>query len=184
MNKSVSPLTSLMRLLCGLLLMTAAWADTSASENSQLLLRVDDEKMVITLRWPVLAMAQLAVLPVLPGEGAPAEADQARVLEYLREHMAVRSGDTRLSYELVDMFVDQAVAGQGQNTTLQMVVRVDRQGYQGQALQIDYDALTHGVDGHKVRVLELIAGQGMEHVTLDNEHTHLVMDQSGRLAAD
>lgn len=183
MKKSIPFVRHLVRIVLCLLLVASACADTLATENSQVLLRTEKNELVLTLRWPVAVIKQINGMPAIPAADTE-ETDAGAWLGYVKAHMQVKAGDQILPLSISDLFVDQPVVDSGAAETLQMVVKVDTSGHSGSGLELEYDALMHAVPEHKVKVLELLDGQGVEHVILDNVHTHLVLDQSGRLAAD
>ncbi|MCY0964354.1 hypothetical protein [Parathalassolituus penaei] len=183
MKKSIPFLRHFVRVLCGLLLVASAWAETLAADGSQLLLRTGDNQLILTLRWPVAVIKQISGMPAMPAADTE-ETDAGAWLGYVKEHVQVKAGDQLLPLSIEDLFVDQPVVDTSAGETLQMVIHVDTSGHSGSGLELQYDALVHAVPEHKIKVLELLEGQGVEHVILDSEHTHLVLDQSGRLAAD
>jgi hypothetical protein len=150
-------------------------------QGSEVLVRQDEQEMVLTIRWPLSELQTAAPEIVISAEKP--DAQQMKNLEfYLTSHVRLFRNGQSLPLQLTDIFVDDGSIEDDQDQVLQLTVHAALDRVLSGELVLEYDAIDHVVNSHKVRIMALHEGEGLKIVSLAYPQARVNLDSMTLLA--
>lgn len=150
-------------------------------QGSEVLLRQDEQELVLTIRWPWSELQIAAPNVVLPIKKSDSE-QVAGLVSYLNSHVRLFRKGQSLSLQLRDLYVDDGSVEDDQDPVLQLTVHAAFGNTQPGELVLEYDAIGHAVNHHKVRIMALHEGEGIKMLALVYPQTRVNLDSMTLLA--
>jgi hypothetical protein len=170
--------------VCALVLLMSCMAApvmAHPEQGSEVLVRQDEQEMVLTIRWPLSELQTAAPDIVIPAEKPDAEQKKSLV-SYLTSHVRLFRNGQSLPLQLTDIFVDDGRIEDDQDQVLQLTVHAAFDRVLTGELVLEYDAIDHAVNSHKVRIMALHEGEGIKMVSLAYPQARVNLDSMTLLA--